>query len=105
VGNVGARHIAIVRFLCTFGSQFSISDLHRNAIHFNGHHFLLTIFKIKCSNEARVPLYYCRCGEVAVQDEVTRNFVGLTGDNSHREGGSCSLGNHSSENDYPASRG
>jgi hypothetical protein len=40
-----ARHIAIVRFLCGLGTQFSVADLYRNAIAFSGHRFIPTVFK------------------------------------------------------------
>jgi hypothetical protein len=86
----GARHIAIVRFLCDLGAQFSTSDLYRNAIAFSGHRFIPTRFKTR-QNGARAPLYYCRCGEIALRDEFTEDFVGLTRDGSNRRIGICAL--------------
>ena len=85
-----ARHIAIVRFLCGLGEQFSITDLYRNAIAFSGHRFIRTTFKTR-QNGARAPLYYCRCGEIALRDEFTQDFVGPTRDGSNRRIGICAL--------------
>lgn len=57
--SASARHIAIVRFLCGLGEQFSVTDLYRNAIAFSGHRFTRTTFKTR-QNGARAPLFYCR---------------------------------------------
>ena len=86
--HTSARHIAIVRFLCGLGEQFSVADLYRNAITFSGHRFLRTVFMTR-RNGARAPLYYCRCGEIAVQDDCSEDFVGLTPDGSNRRIGIC----------------
>ena len=88
--NASARHIAIVRFLCGLGEQFSVTDLYRNAIAFGGHRFIRTTFKTR-RNGARAPLYYCRCGEIAVRDEFTEDFVGPPPDGSNRQIGNCAL--------------
>jgi hypothetical protein len=88
--SASARHIAIVRFLCGVGEQFSPTDLYRNAIKFNGHRFIRTTFKTR-QNGTREPLYYCRCGEIALRDEFTEEFVGLTRDDSNRRIGVCAL--------------
>ena len=85
-----ARHIAIVRFLCGLGEQFSVADLYRNAIAFNGHRFIRTTFKTR-RNGARAPLYYCRCGEIVLQDDFSKDFVGLAPRGSSRQIGTCSL--------------
>jgi len=77
------RHTAIVRFLCGLGEQFSVADLYRNAIPFSGHRFIRTTFRTR-KNGARVTLYYCRCGEIALRDDFTEDFVGLTPDGSNR---------------------
>jgi hypothetical protein len=77
VQKVSARRIAVIRFLCGVGEQFSVTDLYRNAITFSGHRFLRTAFKIQ-RNRARAPVYYCRCGEMAVRDDSTGDFAGLT---------------------------
>jgi hypothetical protein len=89
--SAGARHIAIVKFLCGLGQQFSVADLYRSAIAFSGHRFIRTTFKTR-QNGARAPLYYCRCGEIALRDEFTEDFVGLTRDGSNRPIGICALG-------------
>jgi hypothetical protein len=86
--SASARRIAIVRFLCGLGEQFSITDLCRNAIAFSGHRFIRTTFKTR-QNGVRAPLYYCRCGEIALRDEFTEDFVGLTRDGSNRRIGIC----------------
>jgi hypothetical protein len=88
VQEASARHIAIVRFLCGLGEQFSVADLYRNAIAFSGHRFLRTVFKTRRDGK-RAPLYYCRCGEIAVQDDFTGEFVGLTREGSNRPIGIC----------------
>ena len=88
--HASARHIAIVRFLCGLGAQFSVSDLYRNAIAFSGHRFLLTVFGTR-RNGARAPLYYCRCGEIAVRDHFSDDFLGLAPDGSNRRIGICAL--------------
>jgi hypothetical protein len=88
--SASARHIAIVRFLCALGGQFSVADLYRNAIAYGGHRFIRTTFKTR-QNGARAPLYYCRCGEIALQDEFSEDFVGLTRDGSNRRIGTCTL--------------
>jgi hypothetical protein len=88
--SASARHIAIVRFLCGLGEQFSIADLYRDAIAFSGHRFIRTTFKAR-QNGGRVPLYYCRCGEIALRDEFSEDFVGLTRDDSNRPIGICAL--------------
>jgi hypothetical protein len=89
--SASARRIAIVRFLCGLGEQFSITDLCRNAIACSGHRFIRTTFKTR-QNGARAPLYYCRCGEIALRDEFTEDFVGLARDGSNRQIGICALG-------------
>lgn len=88
--SASARHIAIMRFLCALGEQFSVADLYRNAIAFSGHRFVRTTFKTR-QNGARAPLYYCRCGEIALRDEFTEDFVGLTRDGWNRRIGICAL--------------
>ena len=87
----GARHIAIVRFLFDLGAQFSVSDLCRNAIAFSGHRFIPTRLKTR-QNGGRVPLYYCRCGEIALRNEFTEDFVELKRDGSDRRIEICTLG-------------
>jgi hypothetical protein len=77
-------------FLCGVGEQFSVTDLYRNAIAFSGHRFLRTAFKIQREGE-RVCVYYCRCGGMAVRDDSTGDFVGLTPDASSRQIGVCRL--------------
>jgi hypothetical protein len=86
--SASARQIAIVRFLCGLGEQFSVADLYRNAIAFSGHRFIRTTFKAR-QNRGRIPLYYCRCGEIALRDEFSEDFVGLTPDGSNRPIGIC----------------
>jgi hypothetical protein len=86
----GARHIAIVRFLFDLGAQFSVSDLCRNAIASSGHRFIPTRLKTR-QNGGRVPLYYCRCGEIALRNEFTEDFVGLIRNGSNRPLGMCAL--------------
>ncbi len=71
-----ARRIAVMRFLCGVGEQFSATDFHAHAIEFSGHRFLLTAFKVNRLG-ARAPVYYCRCGELAAADEASGNFVEL----------------------------
>ena len=88
--SANARHIAILRFLCALGEQFSVADLYRNAIAFSGHRFVRTTFKAR-QNSGRVPLYYCRCGEIALRDEFSEDFVGLTRDGSNLRIGTCTL--------------
>jgi hypothetical protein len=90
VQEANSRHIAIIGFLCGLGEQFSVADLYRNAIAFSGHRFLRTVFKTR-RNGRRAPLYYCRCGEIAVQDDFSKDFVGLTSDGSTRRIGICSI--------------
>ena len=70
--------------------QFSATDLHRNTIVFSGHHFLCTIFTIKRYG-GRVSVHYCGCGEMAVRDESTGNFMGLSSDASDCQIRSCRL--------------
>ncbi len=86
--SASARHIAIVRFLCGLGEQFSVADLYRNAIAFSGHRFIRTTFKTR-QNGARAPFYYCRCGEIALRDDFSEDFVGLTPDGANRRIGIC----------------
>jgi hypothetical protein len=81
VQQVSARRIAVMRFLCRVGEQFAATDLHRNAIAFSGHRFLCTIFKIE-RYKGRASVYYCNCGEMAVRDESSGDFVGLTSEAS-----------------------
>jgi hypothetical protein len=90
VQNSSARHIAIVRFLCGVGAQFSVTDLYRNALVFSGHRFIPTTFKTR-RNGKRAPFYYCRCGEITLRDEFSEDFVGLTPDGSTRRIGYCGL--------------
>jgi hypothetical protein len=90
VQQVSARRIAVMRFLCGVGEQFSVTDLYRNAIAFSGHRFLRTAFKIR-RNGGRAPVYYCRCGEMAVRDDSTGDFVGLTPDAPSRQIRVCCL--------------
>lgn len=78
---VRARRIAVMRFLCRVGEQFSATDLHRNAIEFSGHRFLCTVFTIE-RYAGRSSVYYCGCGEMAVRDESTGDFASLTSDAS-----------------------
>jgi hypothetical protein len=77
-------------FLCGVGEQFSVTDLYRNAIAFSGHRFLRTAFKIQ-RDGGRVSVYYYRCGEMAVRDASTGDFVALTSDASSRQVGVCPL--------------
>jgi len=90
VQQASARHITIVRFLCGLGEQFIIADLYRNAIEFSDHRFIETVFKTR-RNGNRVTLYYCRCGEIAVQDEFSKDFVGLPPGGLNRQIERCSL--------------
>jgi len=62
VQQTSARHIAIVRSLCGLGEQFSVAAL-----------------------------YHCRCGEIAVQDEFSKDFVGLKPGGSNRQIERCAL--------------
>jgi hypothetical protein len=89
VKHPSAKYLAIVRILCDLGEHFAVADLQGNAITFNGHRFLRTIFKTR--NGKRVPLYYCRCREIAVRDEITEEFVGLRPCGSSRQIGICAL--------------
>jgi hypothetical protein len=68
--------IELVRLLCGFAEQFSVSDLYRNAASFRNHRFLRTGFNIQQVAE-RTSIYYCRCGELAVRDGSTGNFISL----------------------------
>jgi hypothetical protein len=77
-------------FLCGVGEQFSVTDLYRNAISFNGHNFLRTAFKIRLEGR-RVPAYYCRCGEMSVRDDTSGNFIRLTSGDASREIGLCRI--------------
>ena len=74
-----ALRIEMMRLLCGFAEQFSATDLYRNATSFRSHRFLRTAFKIQ-REAKRSPIHYCRCGELAVQDDSTGNFVGLASD-------------------------
>jgi hypothetical protein len=84
------RRIAVMRFLCGVGKQFSATDLDRSAIACSGHRFLRTVFKIR-RNGGRTSIYYCPCGEMAVRDESTGDFMGLTSDASDCEIKPCRL--------------
>ena len=90
VQQASAGRIAVIRFLCGVGEQFSVTDLYRNSITLSGHRFLRTAFKIQ-RNGAHAPLYYCRCGEIALRDKFTEDFVGLTRDGSNRQIGICAF--------------
>jgi len=76
VQQLSTLRIEMMRLLGGFAEQFSATDLYRNATSFRSHRFLRTAFKIQLEAE-RSPIHYCRCGELAVQDDSTRNFVGL----------------------------
>jgi hypothetical protein len=93
VQQVSAGRIAVMRFLCGVGEQFSVTDLYRNAIAFNGHRFHRTAFKIQ-RNGGRASVYYCRCGEMAVRDDSTGDFVSLTPDAPSRQVSVCRLTRH-----------
>jgi hypothetical protein len=90
VQQVRARRIAVMKFLCRVGEQFSATDLYRNAIAFRGHRFLCMAFRIQ-RNGGRASVYYCSCGEMSVRDESTGDFVGLTSDASVVRLASCRL--------------
>jgi hypothetical protein len=76
VQQLGKLRIEMMRFLCGMGEQFCVTDLYRNANSFKGHRFLRTTFRIQ-RDTPRWPIYYCRCGELAVPDDSGGNFVGL----------------------------
>lgn len=67
---LSALRIEMMRLLCGFAEQFSATDLYRNATSFSRHRFLRTAFKIQ-REAKRSPIHYCRCGELAVQDDST----------------------------------
>ncbi len=88
---VRARHIAVIRFLCGLGIQFSATDFRGNAITYSGHRFLQTIFKIQ-RNGGRSSVYYCPCGEMAVRDDSLGDFVIFASDASSGQVQACRLG-------------
>jgi hypothetical protein len=84
------RGIALMRFLCGAGRQFSATDLDRTAIVCSGHRFLRTVLKIR-RNGGRTSIYNCPCGEMAVRDDYTGEFMGLSCDASDRQIRPCRL--------------
>jgi hypothetical protein len=90
VQQLSTFRIEMMRLLCGFAEQFSVTDLHRNATSFRSHRFLRTTSKIQQEAECS-PIHYCRCGELAVQDGSTGNFVGLAPDGLSRQITVCKL--------------
>jgi hypothetical protein len=90
VKQISAWRITLLRFLCAAGEMFSGSDLYTNAPIAKGHRFLQTRFNVRYK-EKRGPVHYCRCGQMAVRDEPSGEFVVLTSDSLSRELEACRL--------------
>jgi hypothetical protein len=73
---LSALRIETMRLLCGFAERFSASDLYWNAMSFRNHRFLRTAFSVQRAAE-RASIYYCRCGELAIQDGSIGNFIGV----------------------------
>jgi hypothetical protein len=90
VQQTGARRIALMRFLCGLGAQFSVTDLNRTAVAANGHRLLLTVFKVRREG-LTAAVYYCRCGEMVFRNELTAKFEVLTPGPAGQELSGCRL--------------
>ncbi len=84
------RGIELIRFLCAAGRQFSATDWTEARLSYSGHRFLRTVLKIR-RNGGRSPIYNCPCGEMAVRDDYTGEFMGLSCDASDRQIRPCRL--------------
>jgi hypothetical protein len=88
---VTGRRIALIRFLCGVGEQFGASGLYLHAINCEGHRFLKSAFKIE--REGRnIPIYYCRCGQLAIRGSQDDDFAVLELNAAARRVGPCNLG-------------
>src|ERR1022692_4957499 len=82
-----------MRLFCAVGELFSATDIYGNAINTSGHRFIRTPFKIKVgSSERRLPIYYCRCDQIAISH--TETILGLADDGSERELTLCTCLEH-----------
>jgi hypothetical protein len=77
VQQLSALRFEMMRLLCGFAERFSASDLYGNAMSFRNHRFLRTAFSVQRAAAERASIYYCRCGELAVQDGSIGNFIGV----------------------------
>lgn len=54
------------------GELLSVTDIYANAINVSGHRFIRMPFMIKVgSSEGRLPIYYCRCDQIAISHNDT----------------------------------
>jgi hypothetical protein len=66
VFRIKSSRVVILKIFCGAAAHFSSSDLRKNGIVADGHCFIKTRFALH-SEQGTFPLYFCRCGEMAVR--------------------------------------
>jgi hypothetical protein len=91
---ITSSSIPMIKLLCERGAHVS-AHVDKNAILDHGHHFVRTRFAFR-SEHGTLPVFFCRCGEMALQhDDGGHTICTLTNNGSERELTRCPLDNES----------
>lgn len=73
----------MVKVLCECAALFSVGELEKECVEASGHSFIKTRFAVS-GEHGIFPLYFCRCGEMALRhDETQQTMCSVTKNGEH----------------------
>jgi hypothetical protein len=75
---IKSSSVPVIKVLCECAAFFWVGKLEKDAVEADGHHFIKTRFAVR-AEQGIFPLYFCRCGEMALRhEEMGQTMCSLT---------------------------